>query len=583
MQMVNHTPPLLSRQTAAFRPLSLTNILIFMTIFYLASAGAAAFGKDKDPEVKAVIKYIGKDEDGVDKTFIADLLWGLDYTRNPPVFQDNIVKKGVRLQSLKVGIFAVQDKDGELVNIKYKKKTIFLNTDYYWDPEDPNKRITPVVRGYFYEDLIKIFKKKLKTSKATKDKVLKRQKLLRLLSWCDGHYLPSLKKKVEKELKRIDSEVIEGEKSGDFFKHTEKQSALVEAIKGLKDIGTVSLASSEHITLASDFLPPKTIQRMLKVGERVFRDFTETMYVSGVKNLKPIPEGEICRIYYFRHITTLEDCLRNASKFAPGHGNVTHKKSLERFLQSGGVGMSVLNHKMKTRLKVSMSALESRDRDDPEKINKRGSPSHDFTNNLISYLANALMDNWLGEPPVIQNHISMPWLSEGFSHYLCIKNLGVLGVFTSDFDFTYAKSDSGGGYRWTGDIEETMHRIAYDKSVEKFEDLIRISHYRNLKTESVAKSVSLIDFLIESNKIGFLNFLKDMQKHYKKLGKTQDQLAFINGLDKIVSDNLGSAGEAGSGMASRSRRKSASLESVEDMEKAWREWAKNWIKGKKKR
>lgn len=545
-------------------PASRSRWIVFSMVLLLVAGAAApsSAGKDTDPSEKAIIKYLNENEGNI---YFADMLWGIDLKNGK--FLDT------RTASLKVGIFAVQDSDGELKNIKYSKKVIYPDKDF------KNGSVGTILRGVFYADLVKQFNKKLKTSKSTKDKVMKRQKLLRLLSWCDAHYLPGMKSKVEKELKRIDSEVMKEEKSGEIFNRTEEQDALVEQLKTLLDVETVHLAASDHITLASDFLPPKTLERMIKVGERIYRDFCELMYVDGVKDLREIPQGEILRMYYLTHTTTLEDILKQASKFGPGLSDTKHKESLKLNLMLGGVRMRTALHKKKSILTISFSALERRDRDDPSKITSNP-PNADYTNHLVSTLGHTLMNNWLGHPPAFKNHIAMPWLAEGYAQYLCIKNLGVRGTSTVDFDFEYARRETGRGYSWVGDIEEMMHRIAHDPDADKFEDLIRITHFRNLKAESVAKSVSLIDFLMETNRIGFLNFLKDMQKLYRKLDKTGNQQVFISGLDPLVGKNFG-GGEQDSGMASRLKKKSAILNSVADMERAWSDWTARWIKGKK--
>jgi hypothetical protein len=324
---------------------------------------------------------------------------------------------------------------------------------------------------------------------------------------------------------------------------------------------------------------------MLKTGERVIRDFTETMYVEGVDDLKPVPEGEIVRMFMFTHTTTLEAALLQASKFAPGLSNSKKGEDLNFTLSLGGVGMQTFRAKDKVILKVSFRALERRDRDDPDDLSKiqTSPPQADYTNNLVSYLADSLMANWLGNPPAFQGRIVMPWLSEGYSHYLCIKNLGVRGIFTTDIDLSYALREKGTGYSWVGDIEETFHRIAQDPTVDPFEKLVLYTKFRSLgsRAENVAKCVSLIDFLMENNKIGFLNFLKDLQNHYRKLDKTGNQPMFVNGLDAVISRNLGSESASGTGMASRLKRKSVAINSLEELEEEWRSWAARWVKGKR--
>lgn len=522
----------------------------------------------KDDDDKVIVKYNHGTEK---KKIIADLLDGIDLETGKLTDR--------RSASIKVGIFAEEDAEGALTNVKYQKKMIYPDKDY----EQGSFKF--IMRGYNYKDLVDIFNKKLKTSKATKDTMLKRQKLLRLMSWCETHYLHGFKKKVEKEVGRVDPDILDDENAADFFKRTDVQDQLVELMKSLPDIENVALASSEHITIASDFLPPKTIEAMLKTGERVFRDFTETMYDEGVKDLKPVPKGEIVRMFMFTHTTTLEAALKKASKFAPGLSNSKPGEDLNFTLSLGGIGMQSFRAKDKVILKVSFRALERRDKDNPDDLSKiqTSPPQADYTNNLVSYLADSMMANWLGNPPAFRGRIVMPWLSEGYSHYLCIKNLGVRGIFTTDIDMEYARREKGSGYSWVGDIEETFHRIAQDPTVDPFKQLAQYTKYRNLgaRAENVAKCVSLIDFLMENNKIGFLNFLKDLQKHYRKLDKTGNQQMFVNGLDGVIGRNLGLESASESGMASRLRRKSVAINNLDELEEEWRSWAARWVKGKK--
>ncbi len=539
-----------------------------LTFFLSAAPTQAVPGKDDDRD-KVIIRVSSADET---VKYIGDLLGGIDIESGK--YTDR------RSGSIKVGIFAEEDAEGTIKNVKYHKKVMYPDKDF-----KPGT-VKFLKRAFLYEDLEDIFKKKLKTSKATKDKILRRQKLLRLLSWCDANFLPGFKSKVEKELKKLDPDVVEDEKSEKFFKYDDEQKKLVDELQALKDIKKVSLASSEHITIASDFLPIKTIERMLKTGERIFRDFTEIMYVDGINDLRKIPEGEICRIFFLTHTTTLEEALRNQSKFGPGLSDMKHAESLKLTLHLGGNSGSATQPKTQKTINFRFSALETRDLDDPDDLSKiKTRPeSADYTTSVVGTLANSMMDNWLGRPPAFKQRITMPWLSQGFSHYVCIMNLGERAPFTTDFDFSYARSETGLGYRWEGDIAETMHRVAQDPSADKIEDLFRITHYRNLKTESVAKSVSLIDFLMENNKLGFLNFLKDLQKHYRKLDKTGNQTAFIKGLDPLFAKHFGAGSAEDSGMSSRLRKRaSATIDSVKSLESAWRDWAAKWVNKKKKR
>ena len=542
------------------------SLCVALIFFFCAAPGQAGPGKDDDRD-KVIIRVSNPDET---LKYIGDLLGGIDVESGKYTDRQS--------GSIKVGIFAEEDAEGEIKNVKYRKKVMYPDKDF------KQGTVKFLKRAFFYEDLEDIFKKKLKTSKATKDKVLRRQKLLRLLSWCDANYLPGFKSKVEKELSKLDPDVVEDEKSEEFFKYDDEQKKLVDDLQALKDIERVNLASSEHITIASDFLPVKTIERMLKTGERIFRDFTEIMYVDGIDDLRKIPEGEICRIFLIRHTTTLEDALRNASKFGPGLTDIQHAESLKLTLHLGGQSSSATEPKTQKIVIFRFSALETRDLDDPEDLSKiKTRPeSADYTTSVVGSLADAMMDNWLGKPPAFKQRITMPWLSQGFSHYVCIMNLGERAPFATDFDFSYARNEKGLGYRWEGDIAETMHRVAQDPSADKIEDLFRISHYRNLKTESVAKSVSLIDFLMENNKLGFLNFLKDLQKHYRKLDKTGNQTAFIKGLDPLFAKHFGTGSAEDSGMSSRLRKREAVIDSVATLENAWRDWAAKWVDKKKK-
>ena len=88
---------------------------------------------------------------------------------------------------------------------------------------------------------------------------------------------------------------------------------------------------------------------------------------------------------------------------------------------------------------------------------------------------------------------------------------------------------------------------------------------------------------MENNRLGFLNFLKDLQKHYRKLDKTGNQVAFIEGLDPLFARHFGAGSSENSGMSSRLKKRSATIDSVEALERAWRDWAARWVNKKKKK
>jgi hypothetical protein len=270
-----------------------------------------------------------------------------------------------------------------------------------------------------------------------------------------------------------------------------------------------------------------------------------------------------------------------------GHGlrNATPGDDLDFTLALGGASYRSYQHDTKQYTSVSFISLETRDKDNPQdlsKINKRGAAG-DYTLLVVGRLATPLIINWLGEQAAA-GRVAMPWLAEGFCHYLCIKNLGLQGPGTVDRDTTYAGQRKQYGYRWSGDVEKTFHRIAQDPTVDDFQTLLLYTKFRNLgaRVENVAKCASIIDFLMETNRVGFLNFLKDLQKQYRKLNKTRNQQEFMASLDGLIAANLGAGAAGEEGAPASSRRKSTELNSVDDLESAWREWAANWVKKENK-
>ena len=58
------------------------------------------------------------------------------------------------------------------------------------------------------------------------------------------------------------------------------------------------------------------------------------------------------------------------------------------------------------------------------------------------------------------------------------------------------------------------------------------------------------------------------------------QEIFIAGIDPLIEKNLGSS-QQDTGMASRLKKRSTSLASIQDLERAWSDWTARWVKGKR--
>jgi hypothetical protein len=123
---------------------------------------------------------------------------------------------------------------------------------------------------------------------------------------------------------------------------------------------------------------------------------------------------------------------------------------------------------------------------------------------------------------------------------------------------------------WFGDIEGMVNSIALDESANTFDEMIRIPEMNRMKPETMAKGFSMIDFLIETDRVGFAQFVNRIQKHYKVLYQKNDLSAFKAGLDDIVKESF-------AGASVQKGRKVIRLDSVEALEESWRDWAKNYV------
>ena len=129
---------------------------------------------------------------------------------------------------------------------------------------------------------------------------------------------------------------------------------------------------------------------------------------------------------------------------------------------------------------------------------------------------------------------------------------------------------------WDADIEASVNQAALDENAEKFDVIIRIPTYRRITPETMAKAFSMIDFMLESDRVGFLQFIEALQKHYRVLFKERDGAKFLRGMDGIIAESF-------TGAAIKKGRKAVPLDSMQVLEEAWKDWAANYVRRKSKR
>jgi hypothetical protein len=74
--------------------------------------------------------------------------------------------------------------------------------------------------------------------------------------------------------------------------------------------------------------------------------------------------------------------------------------------------------------------------------------------------------------------------------------------------------------------------------------------------------------------VGFAHFINKIQKHYKVLYQKNDLRGFVAGLDELLKESF-------EGATVQRGREVIRLDSVEALEEAWRDWAKDFMIKKK--
>jgi hypothetical protein len=169
---------------------------------------------------------------------------------------------------------------------------------------------------------------------------------------------------------------------------------------------------------------------------------------------------------------------------------------------------------------------------------------------------------------------TMPWLGEGMAVYLTIKHLGTKNSACVDFATEkHGRTRSAPTKKkkkemesWFGDIEKSVNSAALDDSADKFMTIIQIPEYHKFKPESMAKAFSMIDFMIENDRIGFLKFVEGLQKHTRFIFKRDGLRKFYDGMDPLIA-------ECFAGAAVKKGRKVVPLDSMDALEELWKEWA----------
>lgn len=536
-------------------------------------------------KVRAIIEFRQVEKGPV---LYADLLEGIDYSKTPSPYTD---KKG---GTIKVGIFATKDPDGTTRSLRYETKVLSpaelkMSNGNIVRCDNPDVRflrntIKLARRGLWYEDLQRMYQGKLKKCKSERDKALKLRRYARLYNWCNANFLFKYAEKVEKEVKRLEEPLLRAEEEKEDvaeeesgFDSQQRDEEVAEAMKALPGIGEVIVRSSKHVVIATDFIPLKTVDELLKLGERVYRDFGEFMYDESMEKSKPLPDEEILRFFYFTNIETQDTALKTARTLSYC-GNYSDTQHRLRLLGMGGGGSRTLRKGYSHRTFFGCSVTG--DPNDPNTIKEQKRDLHDA---FVHQLGHVLMENRM-RPNYIYNmggnDLIMPWLEESMAIYLTIKHLGTKNSSCVDFAKKKSKYASTGKKRekdhkmWEGDVEKMVSGIALDDSAEAFDVIIRIPTYRRLEPETLAKGFSMIDFMIETDRVGFLNFLEKLQKHYKVLFKGKDAAAFIRGLDELVAECFADA-------RIKKGRKFVPMESVADLEEAWREWARHYVMKKR--
>jgi len=529
-------------------------ILLFFTLFVFYS-----YAESADKKIKVIIEF---QKPGNSSLFYADLLEGIDYSTPEQLFTD------VRSQSLKVGIYAELKSDGTTHSLKYKVKTLLPKKGYL------KQTIREAHRGYWFADLQMLFKKGLKACKSTRDIPKKQQSLIRLLNWCHSYCLYKEIAKVEKELLKIEKEFPFIEKVK--IDPSEKHKDITEAMKEVPDLFNFAVRSSTHITLVTDFLPEKSLERLLAIGERVIQDFKSFMYDPSMDQEETIVDEEILRIISLKKLTSYQYSLANLCSLSYAQ-DITNEKQNRVFLKLGMffVSFRFIDYSHVTTL----FCLEKGNPNDPNSIEHNLA---DHKGVLVHFLGHSLIRNRL-RPILEERQHVMPWLLEGMSAYLTIKHLNTNNCTCIDFH-----EERQGGSRTAPkkkrqdnqpkvsamDLEYLLNEMALDKNADDFITMIQIPHLNRLKPETLAKAFSMISYMLEVDRIGFLNFIDGLQVHSILLFNNEGLRSFYKGIDPLIADCFRDT-------VIKQGRKEVKIENVKILEDLWRAWASKRVKKKK--
>jgi hypothetical protein len=275
-----------------------------------------------------------------------------------------------------------------------------------------------------------------------------------------------------------------------------------------------------------------------------------------------MPDQVILRLFNFYSLETFDAALAQADRFAKCK-KVSDPKDRDRSCSLGAY-LRVWPT-TKCNLRTYFISCERGDLENPDEIKVS---HYDYEDLLVHQTGHALIVNRFRSNYIIGGPPVMPWLSEGMAAFMTIKHLGtrnLVCIEPTEKENRYAQQGKEEKKRSVSlaDLEELVTRVALEDTADSFEDMIRITTYRNLNDETLSRAFSTIDFLLEYDRIGFLRFLDALQKHYKQLFVERSQSAFLGGLDGLVAEAF--VGDR-------------PLDSVEALEEAWKAWASQYVR-----
>jgi len=413
-------------------------------------------------------------------------------------------------------------------------------------------------------DKHRAYNHKMKQCKSAKDPVLKLHKLECLLTWCRINSLLKEIDKVTEEINKLKN--IKSRPAPIWLSLDVETEGIIKTIKEFPDVGFLNCKSSPHVTIISNHQSDVALKELIKTCEGIYEDFKNTMYDPGLIGTNPLPNDEILRIYSFSRLNTFEAALKNAGALS-NYGDITDKQELRWACNLGGYQLlskrnghphlTYINCLKKGELNVA--------------VNNRFVDINDLT---AHQMAHALMASKMPKIFGYDLHI-MPWLEEGFAVYTTLKHLGSKNYACFDFDLQgYAHLDTFKNKKIRikyNDAETKVHLLALDKSANTFLTMIQITKYSNLKPPILSRAFSMIDFMIETDRKGFLMLIKKLQELTEILFMDKGAEAFKEKLDPLIAECFAQSNKA--------KKKHEMIDSLEALEKAWRKWVEITIKG----